>query len=310
MPQQDTSQTKAKILTILRLKGPSLPVHVAKETGLSILFASAFLSELVSDKQIKISNMKVGGSPIYFLPNHAPLLERFAQHLKSKDRDAYELLKQKKFIADKEPEPAIRVALRGIKDFAIPFEHQGELFWRYHTAPESEFKSPKKTPEPKPEIKSEKIPEISVPIATKLKIEKEEKKDKQKELDIFDKSKPLTKHSAKAKPTKTKKSKKVSNKEDKFFTKVKEALAKKGIEISDIVGFSKSDLTLKVNDKGQEKLLVAYNKRKISESDILKAHKKALGLNLPYIILGLGEPSKKLRDFIQAAKALSSIEKI
>jgi len=309
MPQQDTSQLKEKIITILRLKGPSLPVHIAKETNLSILFASAFLSELVSDKTVKISNMKVGGSPVYFLPNHAPLLERFSQHLKSKERDSYELLKSKRFLADKNLEPAIRVALRSIKDFAIPFESQGELFWKYHTANESEFKAPEKIPEPKLEPKPEKISEITVPLATKLKIVKEERKENPKELDIFDKSKIQTKKPVKIKIKKAKTTKKSST-SDKFFNKVKEALTQKSIEISDIIGLSKSDLTLKVNDKGQEKLLIACKKKKISESDILKAHKKALELNIPYIILCLGEPSKKLKEFIQATKQLSGIEKI
>jgi len=32
-------------------RGPSLPVHIASETGLSMLFASAFLSELLSEKK-------------------------------------------------------------------------------------------------------------------------------------------------------------------------------------------------------------------------------------------------------------------
>ena len=59
-----------------------------------------------------------------------------------------------------------------------------------------------------------------------------------------------------------------------------------------------------------EKLLVAYNKKRISELDILNAHKKASEKNLPYVILSLGETSKKLTSFIEAIKDLSGIEKI
>jgi len=122
MPIQNTLGIKEKILLILQKRGPSLPVHIAKEIGLSMLFASAFLSELVSEKNIKISNMKIGNSPIYFLLGQEPMLEKFSQHLKSKEKEAFILLKEKKFLRDKEQDPAIRVALRTIKFFAIAFK--------------------------------------------------------------------------------------------------------------------------------------------------------------------------------------------
>ena len=112
MPTQDTSDTREKIMSILKTRGPSLPVHVAKETSLSMLFASAFLSELLSEKRIKISNMRVGNSPIYFIPGQEPKIENFSQHLKSREKDAFILLKEKKFLKDKNQEPAIRIALR------------------------------------------------------------------------------------------------------------------------------------------------------------------------------------------------------
>ena len=47
---KDTSEIKEKILSILKRRGPSLPVHIAKEIESSMLFTSAFLSELVSEK--------------------------------------------------------------------------------------------------------------------------------------------------------------------------------------------------------------------------------------------------------------------
>ena len=77
-----------------RIKGPSLPVFIAQETGLSILFASAFLSELIADKRLKISNMHVGSSPLYLVPGQEPMLENFSQYLKNKEKEAY-LFKRK-----------------------------------------------------------------------------------------------------------------------------------------------------------------------------------------------------------------------
>ena len=133
MPTQDTSGLKENILSVLRQRGPSLPVHIARGTNLSILFASAFLSELLSERKIKISNMKVGSSPIYYIPGQETQLENFSHHLNSKEKEAFGILQNKKILKDTEQNPAIRVALRSIKDFAIPFQKGEEIFWRYFT---------------------------------------------------------------------------------------------------------------------------------------------------------------------------------
>ncbi len=276
---QNTLEIKDRIISIMRIRGPCLPVHIAKEIGMSILFTSAFLSELISEKRIKISHMKVGSSSVHYLPGQKTRLENFSQHLKSREKDAYELLREKKFLRDIEQEPAIRVALRAIKDFAIPFNRNNEIIWRYFTTPEDEFKT-----EPKIEIKQE------------------------PKVEIFDKS---VKEPEKPKKRKTIKKRKPSQKKDeKFFNKIKEFLSNKSIEIIDILGFSKGDLTLKIGVNSEERLLIAYNKKRINEKDIIKASKKASELGLKYMIISLGEPLKKLNNFIEAIKNLSEIEKI
>jgi len=282
-------QTKEKILSLLKMNGPSLPVHIAKGTGLSILFASAFLSELFYERKVRISDIKVGSSPLYLLPGQESQLERFSQYLKSKEKEAFLLLKDKKFLKDVEQEPAIRVAMREIKDFAIPFKRDEEIYWRYFTVPEEELN---KKEEPKEEIIVEEIPE-------KVEEEQEEKK----ELGIFEEESP--------KPEKKKTKRRGNKKQDeKFFNKIKEFLSEENIEIIDIQSFNKNDLALKVNENKEEKLLIAYNKKKITNLDLLKAYKKSLEWNLPYIILSLGEPSKNLKELISAIRNLSKVEKI
>lgn len=273
---QDTSEIKGKIIDALKRKGPSLPVHIAKEIESSILFTSAFLSELVSEKRVRISSMRVGSSPIYYILGQEPLLERFSQHLKSRERDAFILLKERKFLKDSQQEPAIRVALRQIKDFAIPFRLDEEIIWRYFTDPETEFKAKEK-----PRI----IEKIKIP--------------KEKSLGIF---------GEKEKPKRIRKKK--VQKENKFFAKVNEFLSEKSIELIDILNFGRNELILKVRDKGEDKILISYNKKRVSESDIVKAAKKASEYNLPYIILSLGEPLKKTSVLIDAIKNLASIEKL
>ncbi len=283
---QDAMQIKDKIISLLRMNGPSLPVHIAKGTGLSILFASAFLSELFYEKKLDISNIKVGSSPLYFLSGQEPQLERFSQYLKSKEKEAFLLLKERKFLKDSDLQPAIRVALREIKDFAIAFQDKEEIYWRYFTVPQEEFR---KKEEPK--IEEKEI--IETP-----------KEEETKELGIFEKEVKKT-------PKKKAPKKKTSQKQDEgFFNKIKEFLSKENIEIMDIQNFNKEDLVLKVKEDKEEKLLIAYKKKKLTEEDIIKAHNLAEKNGLSYIILSMGEPVKKIKDLISAIKNLSRIDKV
>jgi hypothetical protein len=298
--QQDAIQTKEKIISILRLSGPSLPVHIAKGTGLSILFASAFLSELFYEKKILISNIKVGNSPLYFLSGQEPQLERFSSHLKSKEKEAFLLLKENGFLKDSEQEPAIRVALREIKDFAIAFRKNDEVYWRYFTVPEEEFD---KKEEPVIEIKEE----LEIVPEKEFVVEKEEEQEEQEEEELEISEPEETMKKEKKKVAK----KKMSQKSDeKFFNKIKEFLSGGNIEIVDIQSFNKSDLVLKIKEGGEEKLLIAYNKKKITVADLLKAHKKSAEANIQYVVLSLGELSKNLKSIISAVKDLSKIEKV
>ncbi len=280
MPQQDTSEIKEKIISILKRNGPGLPVHIARGVELSTLFTSAFLSELASEKRIKISYMKVGNSPLYYLSAQEQLLEKVSHYLKSREKEAFALLKERKIIKDSEQEPAIRIALREIKDFAIPFKKNDEIFWRYFTIPITEFKMVEK---PK----------------------KIERKKIEKTLDIL-----ATSKKEETKKTQKKKISKTSQKERNFFNKVKEFLSEKSTELIDIISFSRNESLLRVKDSEGEKIVVAYNKKRLSDNDIIKAAKKSAEFNLPYIILSLGEPLKKVRELILAVKNLHSIEKL
>jgi hypothetical protein len=259
-------------------------VQIAREVNLNTLFTSAFLSELIAENEIKASQMKIGSSPMYLIKGQEPQLEKFAHHLKSKEKEAYLLLKEKGFLRDTEQEPAIRVALRSIRDFAVPFKKQDTIYWKYYTTSESEM-----TPETKEIVKESQKEQTE-----------EAPKQKEKFLNIFKKPQPKKKSSRKA----------TSNKGEKFFNKVKESLAKKSIEIIGIESMGKTDLGLRVRKQDKEYFLAAYNKKRISEADILKAFKKASELSLNYIILSLGEPLKKITNLVEAVKDLNQIDKI
>jgi len=286
MPTRDTTELKKKIIEFLTANGPNLPVRIAKETELSPLFASAFLAELLSEKRLKISNMRVGSSPLYFIPGQEDRLEEFSKYLKSKEKEAFEILRKNKFLKDYEQEPAIRVALRHLRDFAVPFKLGEEILWRYFTIPEIEFQPRSESIEPR--------------IVEEIKQEPEKKESKTDELDIFNKKQPKQKKLTKKKGTKT---------NEKFFNKVKEYLSSQNIEILDIISFNKSELVLRT--KGEEELLlIAYNKKRINEEDIIKAYKKSVASGEKYGVISLGEPLKRITDLIEALKSLEDIKNI
>jgi hypothetical protein len=349
MPVQNASNIKEKIVTILKMKGPTIPVHIAKEIGMSMLFTSAFLSELLSDKKVKMSHMRVGNSPVYFVPGQESQLEKFSSYLRSKEKDAFALLQEKRFLKDSEQSPPIRVALREIRDFAISFRNNGELYWKYLTTPESEFKHDIKSIEEhryieaKPKVFDNKERQISEKIIEDIKTEvikiiEEKETEKPEEIIIKDEIEieeipgeekeeleeqeiqTSAKHPEErpkkvkkikiAKPQKASKKKSPQKKDNEFFEKIKEFLSKETIEILNVESFNKNEILLRIKSEGNEKLLVAYNKKKITDKDIINANKKASQLNLKYTILSMGEPSKKLSNLIESAQNLEKMEKI
>src|SRR3989338_3086976 len=135
---QNLEVQKDKILGFIETNGQSLPIHVSKYLKIDSMLSSAFLADLLSDKQIKISNMRVGNSPIYYLRGQEFQLEKFSNFLGGKEREVFHLLKDKKVLRDDRMLPATRVALRAIKDFSFSFDYNGVLFWRFIQVNEQE----------------------------------------------------------------------------------------------------------------------------------------------------------------------------
>ena len=57
MIKRDPQEIKNKIISILRIKGPLLPVPLSKDLEMETWITSAFLSELANEKKIKISKL-------------------------------------------------------------------------------------------------------------------------------------------------------------------------------------------------------------------------------------------------------------
>ncbi|MBU3923848.1 MAG: hypothetical protein KJ592_02950 [Nanoarchaeota archaeon] len=297
----DIQEKKRKIISFLETNGPSLPVRIAKIIEMEPVFTSAILSELSESKQIKTSHMKIGASSLYLLPDQDQKLEEHTDDLKSIEKEAYLKIKNKKILIDETEDPAIRVALRNIKDFATPFKFQEKIMWKYAFSTEEEIE--KLLSPPKPKTNDQKLAtDDPVPKAWEAKKEeiKQAKENSKKIESIFEKPKTIS-------PT-TKEKKSINDKT--FLEEVEEFLEKQNTKIISMEEVDKKKVIAKTQSESEEAILFAFNKRKIDEQELMKCYKKAKSLNLPYHIIILGDLTKKMDETIDAYKTLIKVQKL
>lgn len=274
--------------------------------------------------------MKVGGSPLYYTKAQEAMLENFFQYLNQKENEAVNLLKEKGFLIDSEQHPAIRVALRGLKDFAFPINRNGIIVWRYFLVNEENMPKLEYKAEPISEPKKEEVPIIQTPEIIskepeqpkiieikqensdfdKMKKELEEKRIEieklKEEIQVKSDKKPQKENKSPPK----KQQKPIKAKDETFLNAIKEILAKKSQEIISIEEFDKKYAILKVKSNEKELLVAAFDKKKLEDNDLLAIAKRANALNIEYSLIFKGELSKKTKEIIEAYKRLNSTEKI
>ena len=293
-------ELREKIVDIVKSKGPVLPVQISKEIGTNILMASAHLAELTASKRLKISNVKVGGSPLYYLAGQEAMLQKFAGNFNDKEKKAFDLLSQSRILMDSEQEPVIRVALREIKDFAMPlnvtYNNRTEIFWKWYLETDEE---------------AEKL------IKTKLGIEKPEEKKIEPIKQL--KEKPISKEVKEVQQQKPKeptekapekRGRKPKEKEDlflkdlmKFFEKnkinvVSSEIIKRNSEIDFVVEIPSVVGNLQYYCK-------AKSKKRINDSDLSTAYVKGQLKKLPVLVLSPGALSSKAQEML--TKELSNL---
>ncbi len=180
-----------KIMQIVKNKGPVLPSDITKPTGLDTLFAGAHLSQLVDAKKLKITHVKKGGSPFYYLPGQEEQLLDLTSYLTDKEKQIFDQLKKKKVLRDAHLGASDKVVIKTLRDFAMPLNvtvnGNKELFWKFFLTSDSDVREiisdllSKK--EDKPQIKKiEKVERKQEVKREEPKVEvKEEKKDVKKE---------------------------------------------------------------------------------------------------------------------------------
>ena len=299
---QKVNATKDRILTMIQTAGPSFPTRVSRETGISPLFVSALLAELVSERKLIMSSMKVGSSPLYLIKGQEALLENFTQYLNAKEKEAVSLLKESRILDDEKLDPALRVALRKVKDFAVPITarigEEEKLFWKFFPLKDEEahkevssmmkLKTPQqKAPEPA-QLAQELIEKV---VSTPSVQEKEE----------------IEKPHPKIKKTKEKK-------ESAFALVVKEYLKAKDIELLQEIAIKSKEYHARIRTDTpfgkQEYLLIAKDKKKVTEDDLAIALHKSQTEKMPSLIIAKGDLDKDAKIYLENWKNLIKFEKL
>lgn len=335
-----------KILNFLKVIGPTLPAKVAKNIGSNILIASAHLSDLASQGKVRISNLKIGGSPLYYLSGQEEQLYSFALgNTNPKDLLVLNKLKERRVLREAGLELLEKVALRNLKDFAVPLrvnaEGKAELFWKWHLLPDEETNrrigqilSPpkpavqeavarvvaplplevkpaeKEKKEEKKELKEkeEEAREIITPLPEKAKIPEKPKKEEQKKLSVEKPKKPFLQ----------KIKERISGRRkalpDKFLPLIEEFFAGLEIEADQLEIIRKNveiNFTARVPSAiGRMRYFCkAKNKKKCDEKDLSAAYMEAQIKKLPLLFLYSNELSKKAQEMLESGAFENAIIK-
>ena len=305
-----------RIISFLQVKGPSLPVHIAKEIGQDSVMASAHLSEMASQKKIAISNLKVGGSPLYYLPGQENRLQSFVHNLHEREQEAVTLLREGVVLEDTKAIPVVRAALRSLRDFAIPLQvtSQGttKLFWKWYLADDTttraKIEALLKPVQPAPAIRKEQATPLRKDTAAK----KPEEMAEQKTLPT-----PIVPRSAVPKPA-AQKPKEAAPQQtlqeplpekpkgsDLFLAKILEYFSSEKIKVMEqivIRNGKEYDFVISMPSAVGQLLyyVKARNKKSITDGDLASAHIQGQMKKLPVLILTPGQLTKKAKEIQMA----------
>jgi len=292
---------------------PLLPNTVAKALNTNGILAGAMLSEMVAKGLLKTSALKVGGSPLYYLPGKEEQLLSYSSYLNEKDKRTLALLQELKVIREKDCEPLVRVSLSLIKDFSKPLlvEYNGiqETFYKYFLVTDDEAKQLIKaqletTQESVKETKKEANEEIQ-----KKEIKEELKKDFKKET-IDENKEKIKEETAQLKKEKTEKPKKIEAPAGDFWEQLLAHFTTHKITIQEhTVVKKKTDFDLIVEIPSPVGKLTYYckarSKKKLTDADISSAYVTAQIKKLPVIFITDGELNKKAQELASQLKGLT-----
>lgn len=291
---------KEQVLQMVKMKGFVVPSDLVRQFHSDTFIMGAVLSDLVHDKKLGVSTVKIGGSPVYYPPESKEKLLDLVKYLNEKDKATFALLQKQKVLSDTEQTPLVRVSLRALKDYAKPIEvtanSQTKLFWKWYLATDEEVHNTLKTllVQQSPQSLQSSAPSLQPQPA----VEKE--KIKQKEERQAHLAKPPPSLAPEAPSLALPLSSPQQLPTDPFTQKVINFFQQKGIVLIEAHLLKKGEVECLVDVPSPVGTIhyfcKAKQKKKCSEGDIATIFVAAQMKKLPALLLTTGEIPKKLGE--------------
>lgn len=301
------AEYREQILVLAQSK-PLLPNDVAKALNTNLLMASAMLAELSANKKIKVSKLKIGSSPLYFLADKEAQLENYVSSLNEKDRKTVEILKQAQILRDSAQDPLTRVSLRQISDFTRPIEvtlnGQKELFWKWFLLPDSAAEQLIRDILEPVAVKKEPVSQAPLPAAI---TQPEKSVETQK---VVEPPKFVEQKTAVVEKQQEKFSKPAKVSKTVFFSKVSSFFESNKIKIIESNELKKSaeyDFVIELPSPvgNLTYYCKARSKKKITDADISNVFVQGQLKKLPVLLLTEGELNKQAKELLLQLKGVS-----
>jgi hypothetical protein len=286
---------KQQVLSVVRMKGLVVPSDLVREFHADTFIMGAVLSDLVHDKTVAVTTVKIGGSPVYYAIENKEKLVDLYKYLNEKDKATYMLLCDKRVLLDAAQSPLVRVSLRNMKDYAKPIEvtaaGETKLFWKWYLATEQEVQDGLRTL-----FSQQQTPIAAAPVQAIVSPTQPVKKQR----------KPATlKESSTVKPQQLQLSASslVIPLDDPFAQQVAQFFEQKKSTLIRFSVVKKGEIDCVVDVPGAfgavRYLCKAKNKKKYTEGELATVFVAGQLEKLPVLFLTTGELSQKLFDRIQ-----------
>ncbi|MBW2970251.1 hypothetical protein KY319_03955 [Candidatus Woesearchaeota archaeon] len=280
-----------KIIALAQ-NAPLLPSTVAKALNTNSILAGAMLAEMSSKGIVKVSALKVGGSPLYYLPGKEEQLLNYLESLNEKDRRTVQKLQAEKVIRHTEADPLTQVSLMQVKDFAKPlkvsYENKEETFWKWFTLTDQEAE----------QFIREKLE--GKPHETPKAPAQEPAQQEQPVQQTKEETAPMMKETPKPKPKKP---------TEDFWQQIQTFLTKNNITLQEKTAIKKTEYDLILDLPSPVGKLTYYckarNKKKITDADISAAYVQGQIKKLPVILLINGELTKQAKTVQSQLKGIT-----
>ncbi len=284
---------KEEVFQAIKAKGYVIPSDLTRQFRLDTFMIGAVLSDLVREKKLQISRVKIGSSPVYYIPEQREKLQDLYSCLGEKDKQTYQLLKKELVLCDADQPPLVRVSLRTIKDYAklieVTIAGQTQLFWKWYLATDTEVHTAITG------LLTQKFPPLPQGRFEEKK-EKSSKKQLLEEKNVDEPSPQAIQHHLSLEPT-VASTAPVFESKDPFAHVVQEYFQAKNIQLVHLKTIKKGELECLVKIPSTLGTIIYYCKAKkkktCTEGDLATAFVAAQLRKLPALVLTTGQIPKK-----------------